>query len=256
MADLKEAIKRFLEVPGNESGDGSGDGSGFGFRDGSGYGDSDDFGSGDSSGSGCGFCYTADCGSGLGDGHSSGYGCGFVNGSGTSYGFVNGYGCGYSGDGDGDGVTLFVRDAVSMVDGVPTIIDHVHGNVAKGRILMTDFTTKDCYVVKNEDGIFAHGDTLREAMDALLEKQFDDMPEEKRIEAFLEAHSEDKKYPAQDLFDWHHRLTGSCMAGRKAFCLNHQIDLEHDSFTVDEFISLTKDDYGGSVIRNMAKKKT
>lgn len=253
MADLKEAIKRFLEVPGNESGDGSGDGSGFGFRDGSGYGDIDDFGSGDSSGSGCGFCYTADCGSGLGDGHSSGYGCGFVNGSGTSYGFVNGYGCGYSGD--GDGVTLFVRDAVSMVDGVPIIIDHVHGNVAKGRILMTDFTTKDCYVVKSEDAIFAHGYTLREAMDALLEKQFDDMPEEKRIEAFLEAHSEDKKYPAQDLFDWHHRLTGSCMAGRKAFCLNHQIDLEHDSFTVDEFIELTKDDYGGSVIQNMERKR-
>ena len=45
------------------------------------------------------------------------------------------------------------------------------------------------------------------------------------------------------------------MAGRKAFCLNHQIDLEHDSFTVDEFIELTKDDYGGSVIRNMAKKR-
>ena len=142
-----------------------------------------------------------------------------------------------------------------MVDDVPTIIDHVHGNVAKGRILMTDLTTKDCYIVKSEDGAFAHGYTLREAMDALLEKQFDDMPEEKRIEVFLEAHGEDKKYPAQDLFDWHHRLTGSCMAGRKAFCLNHQIDLEHDSFTVDEFISLTKDDYGGSVIRNMAKKR-
>ena len=81
------------------------------------------------------------------------------------------------------------------------------------------------------------------------------MPEEKRIEAFLEAHREDKKYPAQDLFDWHHRLTGSCMAGRKAFCLNHQIDLENDLFTVAEFINLTRDDYGGSVIRNLEKKR-
>ena len=250
MADLKEAIKRFLEVPGNESGDGSGDGSGFGFRDGSGYGDSDDSVSGDSSGSGCGFGYTDDggAGSGFGFGFGDGYGDGCLGGCGNSDG------SGYSGGANND-VTSFVGDIVSMVDGVPTIIDHVHGNVAKGRILMSDFTTKDCYIVKNEDGIFAHGYTLREAMDALLEKQFDDMPEEKRIEAFLEAHSEDKKYPAQDLFDWHHRLTGSCMAGRKAFCLNHQIDLEHDSFTVDEFISLTKDDYGGSVIRNMAKKR-
>lgn len=231
MADLKEAIKRFLEVPyddyyGNDSGYGNGSGCGDGFDDGCGYGFGD--------------------GSGFGSCDGCGYGFGSGDGSGDGFG---------SGSGDGFGVTSFVRDAVSMVDGVPTIIDHVHGNVAKGRILMNDFTTKDCYVVKSENAIFAHGYTLREAMDALLEKQFDDMPEEKRIEAFLEAHSEDKKYPAQDLFDWHHRLTGSCMAGRKAFCLNHQIDLEHDSFTVDEFISLTKDDYGGSAIRNMAKKR-
>lgn len=224
MADVKEAVKRFLEVP-------------CGFGDGSG--------SGDGSGNG------SDFGNGFGDGSGSGFGDGSGDGSGNGSGFGNGFG---SGSGFGD-VTSFAGDPVNMIDDVPTIIDHVHGNAAKGRILMSDFTTKDCYVVKNEDGIFAHGDTLREAMDALLEKQFDDMPEEKRIEAFLEAHSEDKKYPAQDLFDWHHRLTGSCMAGRKAFCLNHQIDLEHDSFTVDEFISLTKDDYGGSVIRNMAKKR-
>ena len=218
MADLKEAIKRFLEVPHD---DGYGKGSG--------------------------------CGDGFGDG--CGFGCGFGDGSGYGYGSGCGSGFGFS-DGDGSGdVTSLAGDPVNMVDNVPTIIDHVHGNVAKGRILMTDLTTKDCYIAKSEDAIFAHGDTLREAMDALLEKQFDDMPEEKRIEAFLEAHGEDKKYPAQDLFDWHHRLTGSCMAGRKAFCLNHQIDLEHDSFTVDEFISLTKDDYGGSVIRNMATKR-
>lgn len=230
MADVKEAVKRFLEVPrGSGYGDGFGDGSGFG--DGDGYG----------SGFGNGF--------GDGSGNSSGYGFGFGDGDGNGDGFGDG-----SGDGSGD-VTSFAGDPVNMVDNVPTIIDHVHFNAAKGRVLMSDFTTKDCYVVKSEDGIFAHGDTLREAMDALLEKQFDDMPEAKRIEAFLEAHSEDKKYPAQDLFDWHHRLTGSCMAGRKAFCLNHQIDLEHDSFTVDEFISLTKDDYGGAVIRNMAKKR-
>ena len=71
----------------------------------------------------------------------------------------------------------------------------------------------------------------------------------------LNVSCEEKKYPAQDLFDWHHRLTGSCMAGRKAFCLNRQIDLENDSFTVDEFINLTRDDYGGCVIRNLEKKR-
>lgn len=242
MADLKEAIKRFLEVP-HDDGYGKGSSCGDGFGDGCGFGDGFGFGDGSGYGSGCGF----------GFGFSGGDGYGY--GSGSGVGFSDGDGYGYSSDsGDGD-VTSFAGNPVNMVDNVPTIIDHVHGNAAKGRILMSDFTTKDCYVAKNEDGIFAHGDTLREAMNALLEKQFDDMPEGKRIEAFLEAHREDKKYPAQDLFDWHHRLTGSCMAGRKAFCLNHQIDLENDSFTVDEFIKLTRNDYGGCVIRNLEKKR-
>lgn len=240
MADVKEAVKRFLEVP-------RGSGSGFGFGDGFGDGYGHGSGSGDGYGDGDGYGY------GYGSGSGDGYGFGF----GDGYGSGSGYGDG-SGDGSGFGfgdVTSLAGDPVNMVDNVPTIIDHVHGNAAKGRILMEDFTTKDCYIVKSEDGIFAHGYTLREAMDALLEKQFDDMPEEKRIEAFLEAHGEDKKYPVQDLFDWHHRLTGSCMAGRKAFCLNHQIDLENDSFTVDEFIKLTRNDYGGCVIRNLEKKR-
>ena len=236
MADVKEAVKRFLEVP-----------RGFGYGDGSG--------SGNGSGSGYGNGYGNGFGDGSGNDFGNGNGYGDGDGSGNGFDFGNGYGNG-NGNGYGDGdVTSFAGDPVNMVDNVPTIIDHVHGNAAKGRVLMSDLTTKDCYVVKNEDGIFAHGDTLREAMNALLEKQFDDMPEKKRIEAFLEAHREDKKYPAQDLFDWHHRLTGSCMAGRKAFCLNHQIDLENDLFTVDEFINLTRDDYGGSVIRNLEKKR-
>ena len=236
MADVKEAVKRFLEVP-----------RGFGYGDGSG--------SGNGSGSGYGNGYGNGFGDGSGNDFGNGNGYGDGDGSGNGFDFGNGYGNG-NGNGYGDGdVTSFAGDPVNMVDNVPTIIDHVHGNAAKGRVLMSDLTTKDCYVVKNEDGIFAHGDTLREAMNALLEKQFDDMPEKKRIEAFLEAHREDKKYPAQDLFDWHHRLTGSCKAGRKAFCLNHQIDLENDLFTVDEFINLTRDDYGGSVIRNLEKKR-
>ena len=124
-----------------------------GYGSGSGYGCVDGDGSGDGSGSGSGYGY------GYGDG--SGYG----SGSGYGYGYGSGYGDG-SGDGSGSGsgfgdVTSFAGDSVNMVDNVPTIIDHVHGNAAKVRILMSDFTTKDCYVVKNEDGILSHGDTLR-----------------------------------------------------------------------------------------------
>lgn len=114
---------------------------------------------------------------------------------------------------------------------------------------MADLTTKPCYVAKVE-GCFAHGDTLRGAMAAAREKAYEMMPEEKRIEAFVNAHKRGEKYSNRDLFDWHNRLTGSCLAGRKAFVANHGIDLDGES-TVEEFIDMTENDYGGNVIRKL-----
>lgn len=103
--------------------------------------------------------------------------------------------------------------------------------------------------VQNQSEFLACTSKVLDAMNAFTDVSG------KLVQAVLDAKAlppaEEKPAPV----DWHHRLTGSCMAGRKAFCLNHQIDLEHDSFTVDEFILLTKDDYGGAVIRNMATKR-
>lgn len=180
---------------------------------------------------------------GLGSGDGDGSGSGSDDGS----GFGSGYGYGY---GSGSGVTNFCGQAVYDIDGVQTLIDHIHGNAAKGRILMGDLTTRPCYIVRG-GGMFAHGDTLREAMDALQDKLYKTMDVEERINAFLQAHKEDAAYPARDLFAWHNRLTGSCEAGRKAFCEDHGINLDEDRYTVAQFIALTRDAYGGKVIRQL-----
>ena len=71
-----------------------------------------------------------------------------------------------------------------MIDDQQTIIDCVRGNVAKGGILRSDLTITPCYIVK-QDGFFAHGATLRDAMDALRDKLYEDMPEDERIQAFV-----------------------------------------------------------------------
>ena len=136
-----------------------------------------------------------------------------------------------------------------MIDDQQTIIDCVRGNVAKGGILRSDLTIMPCYIVK-QDGLFAHGATLRDAMDALRDKLFEDMPEDERIQAFVDAHEPGKAYPNQDLFDWHHRITGSCLAGRTAFVQSHGLSLDGET-TVEEFIRLTEHDYGGAVIRKL-----
>lgn len=235
MEALKTAADRFAEVV-------SGSDSGYGFGNG--------FGSGD----GCG--YGPGCGSGSDSGSGSGYGPGCGPGSGSGYGYGDGFdsrdGCGYGdGYGFGDGVVSFCGQKVYQIDDVPTLIDHVHGNAAKGRILRDDLTTEDCYIVK-QGSLFAHGKTLRAAMDALRDKLFEDMPEEERIAEFVKAHEWGKQYPSADYYGWHHRLTGSCDMGRSEFAKHHGYRLTDDELlTVEEFIKLTENSYGGSVIRKL-----
>ena len=229
MESLSEKIKMFLSAN-SGSGDGSG-GSGYGRGSGSGY----------SSGYGRGLSNGPDDGNGTGLGRGDGSGDGYGDSSGSGYG----YGFGY-----GDGIASYNDEAVYAIDRVPTVIRQVRDNVAKGFILNDDLTLTPCYVVK-EGNTFAHGETLRKAMAALREKLFEDMPEEERIAAFVKEHKAGVKYPVSDLYDWHHRLTGSCEMGRKQFARDHNIDIEHDKITVEEFIKLTENAYGGETIKKL-----
>ena len=256
MEDVK--VRQFLYSSGSGSGSGSGDGDGYGYGSGSGsgYGYGYGYGSGDGygygSGSGYGYGYGYGSGSGYGDGSGSGDGYGYGSGYGYGYGYGDGYG---SGDGSGSGSVGLAEinvHKVYLVDGIATIFTSIQGNVAKGFILQSDLTMTPCYVVKN-GSTFAHGDDLHKAMSALRDKMFEDMPEEERIAEFIKEHPDkDKAYPNQDLFDWHNRLTGSCMAGRNAFVKDHGLTLDGET-TVTGFIKLTENAYGGDTIKNLDK---
>ena len=189
-------------------------------------------------------------GSGSGSGDGSGYGDGYGDGSGSGYGDGSGSGSG-SGSGDGDGIKEFEGKPVFLIDGIQTIITHIHGNHAKGFILNSDITLTPCFVVKARN-CFAHGETLREAQEALEEKLFDDMDVDEKISLFIEKFPDmSKVYPAKDFYTWHNKLTGSCEMGRKAFAKDHNIDIENDTMTVAEFIKLTRNSFGGSIIQQL-----
>lgn len=248
---MEAVVSEFLA---GRSGCGSGCGSGYGDDSGHGYGRGRGSGSGTGDGSNSGSGYGYGSGRGFGDGSGYGYGSGYGsrNGSGYDSGYDSGDGSGYdSGDGSGDGIQAVSKRLVYPIDGVPTILNYIHGDIAEGFILQSDLTLTPCYVVK-ENGKFAHGTTLREAFDALQEKLYDDRTEEERLTAFKE-HFPDfgKKYPAKELFTWHHILTGSCRAGREAFCRDRGIDLDKDRYTVYEFIFKTLDSYGGHIIKRL-----
>ena len=227
-------VQEFLKVEFNGYGYGDGSGDGDGYGDGYGYGD----GSGDGSGDGDGY----------GDGDGSGDGDGYGDGSGSGYGYCSGDGDGY---GSGDGLKSLCGEPVYMIDGVPTIITGLRSSVAMGFIVMTDLSKRKTFVVKG-GGKFAHGEDLHAAQAALQEKLFDDMPIEEKLEAFREKFTPGEAYTVADFYDWHHRLTGSCWQGRDAFAQDHGLSMS-DAMTPEEFINLTKDAFGGRIIRQLAE---
>ena len=221
-----EDVKKWLAIE-NGYGDGSGDGSGYGSGDGSG--DGSGYGSGDGSG----------YGSGSGDGY--GYGSGYGDGSGDG----SGYGSGY-------GISAINGAKVHLVDGVQTIISRIRNAVAKGFILEGDLSLTPCYVVKGQNK-FAHGKTLHEAQKALEAKIFEEMDADQAIDKFLEKFKQGTRYPGTDFFDWHHYLTGSCLMGRESFVKSRGLSIDEE-YTVDEFIEICEDAYGGEIIKRLKER--
>ena len=205
---------------------------------GSGRGDSSKDGSGD------GFGYGSGYGSGYGQVYGCGDGSGDGSGAGNSFGSGNGFGDCYS-----SGLKNINGKKIYMVDGIAITISHIHGNTAKGTIVNNDLTETPCYIVK-EGKYFAHGKTLAEANAALQDKLFNKMPVEKRIAAFWACHKKGVKYPTKDFFEWHHKLTRSCLMGRQQFAKDHDVDLDGE-MTVEEFIALTKNAFGGDIIKRL-----
>lgn len=168
----------------------------------------------------------------------------------TGYGYGYGYGSGY---GDGSGLKTLNGKPVDMIDNVPTILTRIIGDAAKGFIVRADLSLAPTFVCK-QGNTFAHGETLHKAREALLEKLFDDMPTEERIKAFCAEFKPGVKRPSMDFFSWHHRLTGSCEQGRREFARQHDVDIDRDELTPEEFFALTRDSYGGSIIRQTEKE--
>lgn len=234
---FEERIKAFLAVSngffyGNDResyGDGSGDADGYGFDIAIGYGH------GLASGKGGEYLAGSGEGSAVGEGDSAG--------EGDSLYLIN----------IDQDINEFCGKKVWQIDKLPTIIDSVHGNFAKGSILRKDFSLTPCYVAR-VGNCFAHGDTLRKAFDDATSKAMEQMPLEERITKFKEEFPDtNKKIPARKLWTWHHTLTGSCEAGRNNFARENGINIDTDSFTVREFICLTLPAYGTAAIMDLAK---
>lgn len=177
-------------------------------------------------------------------------GDGYGDGSGDGSGYGDGSGAGY-GYGYGSGVKEFNGHKVYDIDSFQTLIYAAKGDVAKGATLQKDMSLKDCWIAKRGN-FFAHGDTLHEAVEAVEAKWRENRPLDERIAEFMKTH-QSLDEPYGDLFEWHHVLTGSCEFGRRQWCEEHGYK-PTDSITLRAFLIETAGDYGGDVIRMVAKE--
>lgn len=186
--------------------------------------------------------------------NGDGYGSGSSYASGSSYGYGYGFGdASGSGSGYGDGISKYNNHYVFIIDNISTIITSIHGNVAKGFILNKNLTLEKTFVAKGNNK-FAHGKTLKEAVADLQKKIFDDLDIEEKIEMFNKQFNRVEKYSGEEFYKWHHILTDSCTAGRDNFVRENNLDLKK-LYTVDEFIKITKDSYGGNIIKKLCEEK-
>ena len=224
------------------------------------YGYGNDFHSQDSYGYGSGYFGSGySTGSGGGCGYDDGNGYGYSNGSGDGDGLSCGYGS-LDGSGEGGGANIyaiktFKGHIVDYIDSVSTIITNIHNNVASGFIIGFDMTLIPCYVAKAGNS-FAHAKTLKDAVKDAEAKEMGEMPIEERIEKFIEVFgSMDSEHTGKEFYDWHHILTGSCRMGRDKFCEENEIDLTK-KYSVRYFLNITKNSYGGEVIKEIIKELT
>ena len=195
---------------------------------------------------------TLNNGYGDGSGSGDGYGDGSGDGGGSGYGDGSGYGGGYGGgSGYGSGIRINSK-LVHNIDNIQTIIKTIKHNLAKGFIVNDDLTLTETYIVKSIDSrYFAHGENVKSAMESLENKIVADLDEEEIIEMFLKEINKNKKYSVKYFFDWHGKLTGSCLQGRESFIKNKNISLDSE-IDFKEFIEICKSQYGWSVIEKLA----
>jgi len=199
-------------------------------------------GNGNGSGSGRGYGY----GYGYGDGYGYGYGrgCGYGRGYGYGYGYGDGRGYGSGAPSYIDGRKVFA------IDGLPCVFFSIFRDYAKVGVVEA-LSTKSMYLAKC-GGFLAHGETLKEAMADAKAKYEENRPLSERIAEFWKKFVPGKKYLGSDFFDWHHIITGSCLAGRNEFVKMKGLSVK-STFTPEEFIALCENDYGSGNIKELKK---
>lgn len=167
------------------------------------------------------------------------------------YGYGDGYGSGY-GSGDGVHLTSYKGKRIHYIDGIPCYFLSVNKNLLFAKVMVintNDFHASLQYVFKFNE-CFAHGDTLQGAKRDAERKYYSQLDVAERIATFNSTFKRYVLYDAIQFYEWHSTLTGSCQSGKDLFIKQNNISLD-SKMTVDDFISITINAYGGDIISRL-----
>ena len=120
----------------------------------------------------------------------------------------------------------------------------------RGCIVNGDLTLEPCFIAR-VGNCWAHGKTGHEALAEAEAKAWEDMPVETRIESFkAQFPSLDIKAQCAEFYKWHHILTGSCTMGRDSFNKSYGLEMDKE-YTVEYFLEITSNAFGGQIIRQL-----
>ena len=140
--------------------------------------------------------------------------------------------------------TLYNKEfqEVEEIDGIKTIILKRKQNVIHGLYLDS---LKPCYVVE-KDGVFSHGDTIKEAKDSLIYKISN------RDTSMYENYTLDTEITFEDAIKMYRCITGACESGTRHFVENVLKD-KKKKYKISEVIELTKGQYNNEVLADFFK---
>ena len=133
---------------------------------------------------------------------------------------------------------------VEIIDNIKTIILQRKKNVIKGLFL---YNLQPCYVVE-KDGVYAHGETLKEAKESLIYKIAD------RDKSDYENYTLDTEVTHEEAIKMYRVITGACEIGTRNFVENVLVK-KKEKYTVKEIIKLTKGQYGNETLKEFMKNK-
>ena len=130
-----------------------------------------------------------------------------------------------------------------MPDGVLTEVISKKGNVYK---VVKVGSKKESYLVTDGNGKYAHGETIKEAKEDLIDKISD------RGTSSYKGMTLDNELSFQQAIECYRVITGACSQGTRSF-VESKIVTPKSSYTIAEIIKLTDGNYGNESFKNFFK---